>query len=184
MKLSLSRKKLIQRKLDGLLPAVQLLQIFRHELRHFFELGHIGGIDLHERAVGFEAVARDFLFAGGGVIVGWLEEESGRNFFVFYAEHAEDAEVFDEIEDAFVGVEEFDIWGGGFGVIVAENESGEDAEEGAVHRHAFAEIEDEFGEAALAQFADEILQIEACGVIRAAWGLNEGRLIDHGNAQR
>jgi len=86
------------------------------------------------------------------------------------------AEIFEELRDAAVGIEELD---GAIDFIRLRRvefqaNPGAHAEEGTIHEHAFREIEDETRVTALQQLIEEGFEINAGGEIRAAGDLHHG----------
>lgn len=64
-------------------------------------------------------------------------------------------------------------------VRISQSQSGEHAKECAVHRHAFAEIEDEMIHPGITQLADQCLEIDARAEIRPSRHLHKRSLFHH-----
>src|SRR5579863_4475806 len=120
------------------------LQVFRQELGDVLEAGDVFGVDGHQGLMGFEAGTGDLFVRGidGFGHAGFDVVAEGQRAG-FDLEEVEGAEVFEEFRDARGGVDEFNGGATVLGLgIELEAEPGEDAKEGAIHEHAFGEIND------------------------------------------
>ena len=127
--------------------------------------------------MGFEAGAGHFFAAGvlGLHVLDWGAVGSFNGAFGYF-EQVQHAEIFEEFRDAAVGIEQLD---GAIDFVRLrrvqfQSEAGEDAEEGAVHEHAFGEIENETGIASLQELIEEGFEINAGREIGASGDLHQG----------
>ena len=132
----------------------------------------------------FQTGAGD-LFAAGDLGLDVLSRRAIRSAYraLGYLEEMQHAEVFQEFRDAAVGIEELDgaIDFVGLRRIQFQAEPSEHSQKGAVHEHAFGEVEDETGVAALQQLIEEGLEINAGGEVRASGDLHHGGFFTNGH---
>ena len=170
-------------KSKGMAPSfrlLHLLEVFGEEIGHVFELWDVGGINLHESLVRFETGAGDLLaIARGGGLLDGREAVVVEFRTAHDLEKMFDTEIFEEVRDARIGIEQLD---GPNRVSVAsiaefEAQPGEDAEKGAIHQNAFGEIKDEAAVAFVSKPVDEGFEIDAGIEIGAALKANPSDFI-------